>query len=112
MQAERGVLRAAGSIEDHIHLLIGIHPSKSISDYVRDIKANSSRWVHETVPDCEEFAWQTGYAAFSVSLSALGEVRDCLAKQREHHRQMTFIEELKLFLDRHEVEYDPKYLEE
>lgn len=81
----------------------------SVAEAVGKIKANSSRWVHESFPDSHDFAWQTGYAAFTVSLSALDEVIRYVDNQEEHHRKTTFEEELAAFLKRHGIQYDPRY---
>jgi len=99
---------AAGGIEDHIHLLIGLHPAVAISDLVRDIKANSSKWLHEDVK--VEFEWQRGYAAFSVSESIVPDVRAYIANQREHHAHRSYEDELIAFLERHNIKYDRTYL--
>ncbi len=74
---------------------------------MRTIKANSSGWVHRERPDHASFAWQTGYAAFTVSQSRRAAVTSYIANQLEHHRQMTYQEELLTLLKRHRVAYDP-----
>lgn len=102
-------LIAAGGVEDHIHLLITLHQSCALAELVRDIKANSSRFVHEEIR-LTDFAWQTGYAAFSVSKSNVSPVIRYIQTQREHHKTRTFKEELIDFLDRHGVEYEPQYV--
>lgn len=83
-----------------------------IADAMRLIKTNSSRWVHETWPNRQSFAWQTGYAAFSVCLSNLADVQKYIAEQQEHHRTVTFLEELIAFLKKHGIPYDERYLAE
>lgn len=88
---------------DHVHLLIDSPPSLAVSDLVRTLKSNSSKWIHETWPSARSFAWQTGYAAFSVSRSIVPAVKQYIADQSEHHRRRTFQEE-------HEVTFDPKYI--
>lgn len=110
LRAGGGVLLAAGGMPDHVHLLCEIDKTVAIADAVRDIKANASRWVHETIADAESFAWQNGYAAFTVSHSGRDAVRTYLAHQAEHHRTMTFREELVALLQRHGVEYDERYI--
>ncbi len=110
LRKENGALLAAGGVADHVHLLVSSPATRAISDLVRDIKANSSRWVHETFPDSRDFAWQSGYGAFSVSESGVDAVRRYLASQEEHHRRVTFQEEYVAFLQRHNVEYDPKWV--
>ena len=104
-------LLASGGVEDHLHLLVGLHQEQNIADILRDIKAASSRWIHETqsswMPD---FAWQPGYAAFSVSASQVESVRGYLARQEDHHRKVTFQEEYRAFLIRHGVAFQEEYL--
>jgi putative transposase len=110
LRAHDSVLLAAGGMPDHVHLLVSLCKERSITETLRTVKANSSRWIHETFPEMQAFAWQTGYAAFSVSLSNLDQVKGYLAKQEEHHRVKTFKEEFVDFLKRHYLEYDEKYL--
>ncbi|PQO47837.1 IS200/IS605 family transposase [Blastopirellula marina] len=99
-----------GGMSDHIHLLISISRDSSIVDLVRNVKANSSRWVHEQMPNASTFAWQAGYAAFSVSQSALADVRGYIESQKQHHETRTFQEEFLAFLEKHGFEYDPRYV--
>lgn len=100
----------AGGIADHIHLLINQARDASVADLVRDIKSNSSKWIHEEFPLLQHFSWQQGYAAFSVSKSGLGAVGTYIDNQIEHHRTRTYQEELRFILDQHEVEYDERYM--
>jgi putative transposase len=110
LRAEKSSLVAAGGMPDHVHWLISLHRQTSISDTLRLIKTNSSKWIHETFPDLQGFSWQAGYGAFSVSFSRLPDVKHYIAIQEEHHRTMTFQEEFLSFLKRHEVSYDERYL--
>jgi putative transposase len=96
--------------DDHTHQLVGVPAARSVSDVVRIMKANSSKWVHEEFPDQFAFAWQSGYAAFSVSQSNLEAVRQYIADQEEHHRTMSFQEEYVAFLKRHGIAYDQRYV--
>jgi REP element-mobilizing transposase RayT len=105
-----GVLVAAGGMPDHVHLLVGLSREMAVAEAVRAVKANSSKWIHGTFAEQREFAWQNGYGAFTVSYSHLGQVRQYLAGQAEHHRRMTFQEEFLAFLKRHEIEYDERYI--
>ena len=95
---------------DHVHMLAGLPGSLAVADAMRVVKTNSSRWVHETWASRRDFAWQTGYAAFSVSRSNADEVRRYIDAQEEHHRKTTFEEELVAFLKRHGIEYDERYI--
>ena len=103
-------LIAAGGMPDHVHLLVSVGKEISISTALRLIKSNSSKWIHEEFPDHRDFAWQSGYGAFAVSFSNLGVVKDYVANQEEHHRKISFQDEFKSLLIRHEIEFDEKYL--
>lgn len=107
---EGAALVSAGGVADHLHLLLSASPAKSVSGLVRDIKANSSRWIRETFPESQGFAWQAGYGAFSVSESNADAVRAYIERQEEHHRRVTFQEEYLEFLKRHRIEFDPKWV--
>jgi REP-associated tyrosine transposase len=110
LRADRGTLLAAGGTENHIHLLAAISKEQAVAQAVRRIKANSSRWVHETFPDQRAFAWQTGYGAFTIGYTGLDSVRGYIERQEEHHRTVSFEEEFLEFLQRYGVSYDPRYL--
>ena len=110
IRGERGSLLEIGGVADHVHLLVRWRPDGSLSDLMRSVKGNSSRWMHEQFP-ATPFAWQDGYAAFSVSKSAEGDVQRYIAGQREHHRARSFMEELEAFLTAHGVAFERRYLE-
>ena len=95
---------------DHVHILTTIPARTSLSDFRRDLKANSSGWVHKEFPARRDFAWQTGYGAFAVSHSNLESVKEYIRNQEEHHHKLTFKEEFEAFLKRHEMAYDERYL--
>jgi REP element-mobilizing transposase RayT len=112
-----GILRELGATPllingpaDHAHLLV-VSPAKvALSELVGKLKANSSGWVHREFPERKSFAWQTGYAAFSVSHSQKETVLRYIANQEEHHLKLTFKEELAMFLKKHEIGYDERYV--
>ena len=95
---------------DHTHLLVGIKPSVSISDLVRDIKSGSSNFINEQKWMQGKFNWQEGFGAFSYSRSQIDTVAKYILNQEEHHKKKTFKEEYIDFLQKFEVEYDEKYL--
>ena len=95
---------------DHCHILIGLHPSVSISEMARDIKANSSKWMNKNKWVMGKFAWQEGYGAFTYSRSQLNQVVQYIRNQPEHHRRKTFREEYIDFLEKFDIEYDDKYV--
>ena len=104
-----GIALAIDGPADHVHLLIKTPASAALANVIRDVKANSSRWAHETFPRAD-FAWQTGYGAFSVSFSNVEQVRAYIANQEEHHKTISFQEEFIAFLKRHSIEYDERYI--
>lgn len=101
---------AADGTGDHAHVLLAIPATITIAKAMQLIKGGSSLWLHETFPTMREFAWQDGYAAFSVSPSRLDETIRYIQQQDEHHRTLSFEEEFKRFLERHGVEYDPRHV--
>lgn len=103
-------LIVGGGMPDHVHLLVSLSRETSVVELVRNVKANSSRWIHETIPNHSDFAWQAGYAAFSVSESAVMDVRQYIEQQQKHHQTRSFRDELRTFLDKHRIKYDEKYV--
>ncbi len=95
---------------DHVHLLTTMPATLALADFVRTVKTNSSRWVHESLPSYADFAWHSGYGAFSVSQSACDNVKTYIARQEEHHRTLSFQDEFLAFLTRHGIQYDAKYV--
>ena len=95
---------------DHIHIFIGLKPSKAISDLVRDIKNNSTNFINEKKLVKGKFSWQEGYGAFSYSHSQIENVYNYILNQEEHHKKRTFREEYIDFLKKFNVEYDKQYL--
>lgn len=95
---------------DHVHLLIGLRPSQSISDLMQDIKGSSSEWINNNKLVKGKFEWQAGYGAFSYSKSDLKNVIEYIKNQEEHHSKKTFREEYIEFLDKFEVAYDERYI--
>jgi REP element-mobilizing transposase RayT len=100
-----------GGVEDHVHVLLTLPAVLSISKAVQLIKGNSSKWIHETFPAQRDFAWQEGYAAFSIGISGVDDTIKYIQSQAEHHRTRTFKEELIAFLNKHGLEYDEGMLE-
>jgi REP-associated tyrosine transposase len=101
---------AIGGIEHHIHLLLSIPSTLSIAKATQLIKGGSSKWVHDTFPEHKDFEWQEGYGAFTVGISQVSDTKKYIANQREHHRTKTFQEEFIAFLEKHGIEYDPRYV--
>ena len=101
---------AIGGVADHIHLLVSINPSMAISDLVRDVKANSSKWINEKRFLNTKFQWQEGFGAFSYAQSQLNNVIAYINNQEQHHQKKTFKDEYLELLRNFEIEYNEKYL--
>ncbi len=104
----KGKAYCVNGTNDHVHMLLSLPPSISTSDALRFIKSNSSGWVRAKWK--RPFAWQLGYAAFSVSKSNVAHVLKYVANQEQHHRRVTFKDELVDFLGKHEIVYDEQYI--
>jgi REP element-mobilizing transposase RayT len=98
---------ANGGMEDHTHLLIQLPATLALAKAVQLLKGGSSKWVGD---HGREFSWQEGYGAFSVSKSKVSTVAKYIANQEAHHRKITFEDEFIALLEKHGIEYDPKYV--
>ncbi len=105
-----GFPEGIGGMADHVHMLVGLKATHCLADVMRELKKATSVWVHEEA-GMRAFAWQEGYAAFTVSATALEAVKHYIANQEEHHRVKSFREELVEMLNKAGVEYDPRYLD-
>lgn len=97
-------------VSDHVHCGIGLQPSKAISDLVRDIKNNSSRFINEKKFVNGKFQWQEGYGVFSYSQSQLEQVYNYILNQERHHMKKSFREEYVEFLNKFQIEFKEEYL--
>ena len=104
---KQGRMLEIGGIDDHVHLLTSCSPTIALADFVRDIKANSSKWLREDKRQ-HEFQWQIGYGAFTVSLSRIDAIRQYVRNQPEHHRRRSFAEEFRAILQRHGISCDER----
>jgi putative transposase len=95
---------------DHVHILAALPAKIALSEVVGKVKANSTRWVHQEFSNHWDFAWQAGFAAFSVSHSKTEAILRYIANQEERHRKTSFKEELIAFLERQGISYDERYL--
>jgi REP element-mobilizing transposase RayT len=105
-----GVSEGVGGVADHMHLLVGLKATHGLADVLRELKKTSSVWVHEEV-GFAAFAWQEGYAAFTVSPTSREPTQRYIAHQQEHHRQRSYREEFVAMLQRAGVKFDPQYLD-
>ncbi len=102
-------IRVGGTI-DHVHILTTLPKTIALSDFVRTIKAESSKWVKTLEKRYKRFAWQDGYGAFSVSQSMVNKTISYIENQDLHHTKQTFEDEYKAFLDAYAIDYDDCYI--
>ncbi|MGY8769375.1 MAG: IS200/IS605 family transposase [Pirellulales bacterium] len=107
---EGGSLQEIGGMPDHVHLVVRFKTNDLISHLMQLIKGNSSKWLNERVDQSTKFAWQAGYAAFSVSESQLPVVIKYVQGQEEHHKERSFKEEFLALLRKHAIEFDERYV--
>lgn len=100
---------AIGGVADHLHALLSLPSTMSFAKAVQLIKGGSSKWIHEELR-IRKFEWQAGYGAFSVSQSQVKKTIAYINNQKEHHRKRTFEEEFLQLLDKHKIDYDPRYV--
>ncbi|HEX7379649.1 MAG TPA: IS200/IS605 family transposase [Pirellulales bacterium] len=105
-----GAALEIGGVADHVHLLVKLPPKIALSDFMRTLKANSSKWMNEEKLKLRKFGWQDGYSAFSVSKSQTPEVRSYIQNQEAHHQRKSYQDELRALLRRHEIEFDERYI--
>lgn len=101
---------AIGGVEDHVHLLLSLPSDLAVAKAVQLIKGGSSKWVHGNFRARRSFAWQEGYGAFSVSVSHVNETVAYINSQHEHHRKKSFEEEFLMFLRKHGIAFDERYI--
>lgn len=99
-----------GGTNDHVHLLITLPPTMNISKAAQLIKIGSSKWIHKEFPEHKEFAWQSGYGAFSVSFGRIPNIVNYIKNQEDHHKKKTFAEEYIEFLKLNGIVYDERFV--
>jgi putative transposase len=99
-----------GGVADHIHILHALGRTVTTSDIVKEVKRASSLWVKTQDPDLRDFAWQSGYGAFSIGASQIDAVREYINRQAEHHRSKSFQDEFRSLLAHYEVPFDERYV--
>lgn len=99
-----------GGVADHVHLLARFGRGVTQSDWVKELKRVSSKWIKGQDGSFDDFGWQKGFGIFSVSPSALEAVEGYIRNQEEHHRKVTFQEEFRKFLTKHRIDWDERYV--
>ena len=99
-----------GGVEDHVHILCRLSRKFALMDVVKASKTETTKWIKKQGPALQDFHWQNGYGAFSVSASNVEQVKRYIARQEEHHKKMTFQEEFREICRRHGVAIDERYV--
>jgi len=110
LRAKKGLLVEIGGVADHVHILAQLSPTLPVADVVRDVKANSAKWMNALPETRAPFEWQKGYGAFTVSYSQIESVQRYIQNQKEHHRTRSFQDEYIEILKRHNIEWQLKHL--
>ncbi|HVF72274.1 MAG TPA: IS200/IS605 family transposase [Chthoniobacterales bacterium] len=110
IRGEGGIAMIINGTADHVHVLAKLRQDEALSKTIGETKANSSGWVSKTFPECNAFAWQEGYAAFTVSESQVPKVRRYIEGQEDHHRRTSFLAEFTLMLHAHGLPFDDRYV--
>jgi REP element-mobilizing transposase RayT len=103
---------AIGGMADHVHLLLSLPTTLSVSKAMRLFKGNSSKWLREIFPELrqQDFAWQEGFGSFSIGISGVKDTIHYIKTQEEHHHKKSFREELEVFLKKHGYDYKAEML--
>jgi putative transposase len=110
IQNRKHKLLAVNCMSDHIHIFIGYNPVQSLPDLLRDIKANTSKFINDNKWVPGKFQWQKGYGGFSYSHSQIDNVIKYINSQEEHHKKITFRDEYLSILEQFNINYNPEYL--
>jgi putative transposase len=103
-----GICIEIGGVEDHVHILVALKPTMSLSKLMQDLKPSVTSWAREQVHP--KFEWQNGYGAFTVGESQVDMVRSYIRGQKKHHKKMVFDEEFKELLNRANIEFEERFL--
>ena len=109
IREEGAIPFAVGGVDDHIHILTTLPKTIALKDFVRAIKAKSSKWLKTVDSYYESFQWQEGYGAFSVSPSLLERTKKYIFTQAEHHKSKSYHDEYCETLDAYGIKYDERY---
>jgi putative transposase len=110
VENNKSKLILANGTTNHVHLLVSLGKTMSISELIGDIKRDSSKWIKPKGIEFRAFQWQEGYGAFSVGQTQVKEVMNYIAKQKAHHAKQSFEDEFRYFLKKYEIEYDEHYV--
>jgi putative transposase len=100
---------AVGAANDDIHIACTLSRTVTVSKLVQELKQDSSKWIKTKGDTYTNFAWQSGYGAFSIGQSQLGDLRGYISNQREHHRHISFQDEFRQICKRYDINLDERY---
>jgi REP element-mobilizing transposase RayT len=100
----------AGGVEDHVHVLVRLSKTLSVSEFIKELKRATSAWIKEVFPAMEAFYWQAGYGAFSVSPSHVDGLKQYIRNQAQHHRRESFEDELRRLFKKYGITFDERYV--
>lgn len=110
VQNQKHKMIAINGMADHVYAFVGLHPTQSPSDLMREVKGDSSKWINERAFIDGKFQWQAGFGAFSYGRSQIDRVYRYVMNQKKHHAKKTFRDEYVELLDKFNIEYDPRYI--
>ena len=110
VENQKGTLLKAGSVADHIHLLIAHPRTCAPSELVQEIKTGSAKWLKTKATQYADFHWQSGYGIFSISPTHRPALEQYIANQAGHHRIVTFQEEYRRLLEKYGIQFDERYV--
>ncbi len=99
-----------GGVSDHVHVLCGLGKTIAVADLVKELKRESSKWIKTRGSQYQDFHWQNGYGAFSISPGHVEPLRRYINHQEEHHRQESFQDEFRRLLKKYGVEWDEHHV--
>ncbi len=99
-----------GGVEDHVHLAIRLARTIKIAELIEELKTSSSKWIKTKAPGLQNFAWQKGYGAFSLSPNDREDLIKYIDRQKEHHEKVTFQEEYRRYLQAYGMDFDERYV--
>lgn len=103
-------LLAMGGASDHVHMLVSLSKTVTLSDLLLNVKRDSSKWMKSADSDLSTFGWQDGYFAFSIGESGVDALRAYIANQKEHHKTIEFKDEVRAFLRKYGIEWDERHV--
>ena len=103
---------AIGGMPDHVHILTTIHPTVSVASLIKDIKISSSVWINKQDIYMGKFHWQDGYGAFSLGESQQSVCVQYILNQKEHHKHLSFHDEMVLFMKKYNIEFNERFIPE